>query len=127
MVLAGKQPPERLGSDLTIIKLFEIADRLADQLPTGLTRSEVKTVGTEWVELLVGTWVSADIWNDGFSDVYIKLGWVQYEGLPWDNNEAPLKKNEHVKIDLRVKRPNCPPILAICQTGTASLRIFKLA
>ena len=131
--MSEQRAPPRLRSDQVMtMYLDEIAGRLADQIPEGLTSSETITIGTEWVELAIGAWMAADIWNDGDPvthadrDVYVKLGNVQYQGKPWDNNEAPIKKGEHIRFDLKSKRNPCPPIIAICQSNTAALRVHKL-
>lgn len=113
--------------------IFEIRDRLADQVAEGVLRSRNITVGTSWVTMEFG-WVSLEIYNDGDDDVYIRMGDMA-SPLPWDNNEAPLKNNESLRLDLKAKkyaigprREGGPPLVCfICQTGTANLRVFQFS
>ena len=139
-----RKPPPHLAGDLTVIKLFEIADRLADQAAEGSLHSASFIVDTTWKTLEVA-WLSATIFNDGDSDVYIHLD--DMSTAPWQEGEAPLKKGEHLVIDLKARghkppepeekeqegRPRVRPLrfgspvlCFICQTGTATIRAFRL-
>ena len=119
---------------LVVLKLFEIADRLADQVAIGIVRSETITVGTEWTAV-VGAWVSATIYNDGTSDIYVRMVAPEFgdlSGRPWEDGEAPLKSGDGLPLDLRGRSYKVdggkysPTIWMICKTGSASVRIFKL-
>ncbi len=116
-----------------LVKLDEIAKRLEDLGAVGVLNTETRIVGTSWRELLIGAWKSVDIWNDGDANLYIRIG-HPLDTLPWDVNEAPIKKSEHIKLDMDVRkwqidpvtREGGPPsIWAICESGTASVRVFK--
>jgi len=130
---------------MVVIKLFEIADRLADQAADGVLNSRSLTIGTEW-RTLETAWLAATVFNDGDADVYIHLDDVHT--TPWSVGEAPLKKGEQIAIDLRAKghkslpseepkeegRPRVAPVRQgspilsfICQSGTATIRVFRLA
>jgi len=129
---------------MVVIKLFEIADRLADQAADGTLNSRSLTVGTTW-QTLETAWLAATIFNDGDANVYIHLDDVHT--TPWSVGEAPLKKGEQISIDLRAKGHKPPPseepeegkprvaplrygspvLSFICQTGTAAIRVFRLA
>ena len=117
--------------EVMVQKLFEIADRMADQAAKGVLRSQSFTVGTEWFSI-IGAWLSCTIYNNGSSDVYLRLG-DDLAGRPWELGEAPLKSGESMNIDLVAKthdpergRVSSPTIWFICQTGTATMRIFKV-
>lgn len=115
--------------DEQIVRLLdEIAQRLADQVPKGVLKSSKFTVGTDWYPVILGGWISAYGWNDGDSDLYVRIN--NTEGRPWEQGEAEIKKGEPIQIDLHGKRPKGerePPVLYfICQTGTAAVRLFHL-
>ncbi len=133
-----KQAPERLTDSSTLILLDEIAKRLADRGAEGILKSKVIAVGTTWKTLETG-WLSATIYNDGGSDIYIKLD--DMSSLPWKEGEAPLKSGETLIVDLKSQqykpqtseddivkplRFGSPLICIICKTGTATVRVFKL-
>lgn len=111
--------------ELIAMKLFEIGDRLADQVAEGLVDTGEHTIGTEWYGL-IGAWIACTIYNDGPADVYVRLGETMYLGAPWDNNEAPLKKGESLPINLGARKKETPTIYLICQSGTAKIRWFKV-
>lgn len=134
-----KQPPPQLASDLMVIKLFEIADRLADQVPEGKLTSYSFTIGTDW-KSIQPAWLSATIFNDGEADVYVRLDDMSTN--PWEMGEAPLKKGEKIILDLKAKlykpvvqddaivkplRAGSPVLCFICQSGNADIRVFRLA
>lgn len=119
---------------LIVQKLFEIADRLADQVAIGIIRSETITVGTSWTAV-VGAWFSATIYNDGDSDIYMRLVTPEVgdlSGRPWEDGEAPLKKSESLAMDLKGRGYKVnggkysPTIWMICKTDSAIVRVFKL-
>ena len=131
-------PPRLDPQQLVVLKLFEIADRLADQVPRGKLSSKQFTVDTNWYHF-EGGWIAADIFNDGDSDIYIKFEDEIGGDRPWQTQEAPLKKGESIRLDLRSKlhrvvddgvsgaKDYGPPTLCfICQAGTATVRAFKL-
>lgn len=133
----GVGPPRLKADQLMVMFLREIADRLADQTPQGKWESKEYTVGTDWMPI-TGGWRTATIYNDGDSDVYIRLDDLTGD-KPWANSEAPLKKGENVSLPLghRLHRLledpvagmidyGSPIIYLICQTGTASVRVFRL-
>lgn len=134
-----------MAGDLVVIKLFEIADRLADQAAIGVLSSKQFSVGTTWYTLETA-WLAATIFNDGDSDIYIHLD--DMSTSPWAEGEAPLKKGEQIAIDLRARghppppsdepeeegksrvaplRHGSPLLYFICKTGTATVRAFRLA
>lgn len=128
-----KQPLD----ELVIQKLFEIADRLADQATQGKLASDEFTVGTEWCPV-IGGWLNATIYNDGASDVYIRLEDLSGD-KPWAMREAPLKSGESLVLDLEARphrlmddpvagvvKLGSPTIWLICQSGTATVRVFRL-
>lgn len=144
-MVVPRKPPPQLSGDLTVIKLFEIADRLADQAALGVLNSKSFTVGTTWYTLETA-WLSCTIFNDGDSDVYIRLD--DMSTSPWQMGEAPLKKGEQISIDLKARGHKPPPseeeeeegkprvrplrfgspiLCFICQSGTADVRVFRLA
>lgn len=129
-----------------VAKLYEIADRMADQVATGEIIPQSVTVTTEWTSV-VGAWIACDIYVDsGSSDVYVRLVSFNRGTLadrPWEIGEAPLKAGEHLPIRLGARTysrhevltlegmkeevtPESPTIWMICQSGTATVRIFKL-
>lgn len=138
MVTGGQGPPQ-LGSDLVVIKLFEIADRLADQVAEGHLTSRKLSVGTSWVTLETA-WLSATIFNDGEADIYMRLD--DMSTLPWQEGEAPLKTGESILVSMKAKvykpppnpdgsivqplRGGSPVMCFICQSGTAEVRVFRL-
>ena len=130
-------PDRKVPWGFLLAKVAEVADRLADQASEGLLASKVIAVGTDWTPAF-GGWLSASIHNDGDSDVYIRLDETSGP-KPWVLGEAPIKKGEPLKLDLRA-RPHrlrkegpagtidygSPTIYLICQTGSASVRVFRL-
>lgn len=136
----GKKPPPQLSSDLQIILLDEIAKRLADQAAEGVFSSRQLPVNTTWLTMLETSWLAATIFNDGEADVYLRLD--DMSTLPWEMGEAPLKKGESIRLDLKAKlykplapdgavvkplRSGSPVLCFICQSGTADVRVFRLA
>lgn len=140
------QGPPRLKPDqLVVAKLYEIADRIADQAASGQLSTETITVGTEWTAI-VGNWVACDLYVDsGSEDVYVRLVGEtgSLEGRPWQTGEAPLRAGEHLPVRLGAKKYSAkdvltlegwkqeivaesPTIWMICQSGTATVRAFKL-
>ncbi len=137
-MIFGKKKPERFTDANVIILLDEIAKRLADRGAEGILRSHTVEVATTWKTLETG-WLSCTIYNDGGSDIYIRLD--DMGSTPWKENEAPLKSGESLTLDLvsqqykpqtstddivKPKRFGSPIICLICKTGTATVRIFKL-
>ncbi|TEU15202.1 MAG: hypothetical protein E3J25_04060 [Anaerolineales bacterium] len=126
-------------------KLYEIADRIADQAASGQMSTETITVGTEWTAV-VGNWVACDLYVDsGSADVYVRLVGEtgSLEGRPWQTGEAPLRSGEHLPVRLGARKysvrevltmeglkeeivAESPTIWMICQAGTATVRVFKL-
>lgn len=144
-MVMGRKPPPQLSGDMVVIKLFEIADRLADQAALGILNSKSFTVGTTWYTLETA-WLSCTIFNDGDSDIYIRLD--DMSTSPWQMGEAPLKKGEQISIDLKARghappaaeepkeegkprvaplRHGSPLLCFICQSSTATVRAFRLA
>jgi len=111
--------------DLIVQALFEIKDRLADQSANGVLVPTTHTIGTNW-ESITGNWMSCTIYNDGDADVYIRTEDRMHLGNPWDNNEAPLKKGESLILDLEARKVAAPTLWFICQSGTATIRLFKM-
>lgn len=108
--------------DLMVQKLFEIADRMAAQAAEGKLKSESITVGTTWHTVTYG-WRAVDIFNDGDSDLYVRLD--DQATNPWDEGDAPVKKNNSLHLDLNSRKYPAPPEIGlICQTGSASVRLF---
>lgn len=137
-MLPPRQEPERLTDTNILILLDEIAKRLADRGAEGILKSKVVKVGTTWITLETG-WLSCTIYNDGASDVYIKLD--DMSRRPWEEGEAPLKEGESLTLDLvsqqykpqtsledvvKPLRFGSPLICLICKTKTATVRVFKL-
>lgn len=130
-------PPRNAPWGPLIQKVYEIADRLADQASEGLLASKVVAVGTNWTPAF-GGWLSAIIINDGPSDIYPRLDETSGP-KPWELGEAPLREGESLPLDLKA-RPHrlrkegvagtidygSPTIYLICQTGTASVRVWRL-
>ena len=136
-----KAPPRLTPEQMMVALLDEIAGRLEDQAAKGVLGSRTFTVGTSWVTLETA-WQSCTIYNDGTSDIYIHLDDVHT--IPWQVGEAPLKANESISMDLKARaykdrveqveglpevqpvRQGSPVLSFICQTGTATVRVFKL-
>lgn len=145
-----RRPPQPLSGDLVVIYLRELCDRMADQAAQGVFASKSFSVTTTWYTLEIA-WLRCTIFNDGDSDVYIRLD--DMSTSPWQMGEAPLKKGEQVSIDLHAKqyppqmptleeevkegkegvprvaplRHGAPLLCFICQTGSATVRVFRLA
>lgn len=134
-----RKKPERFTDANVIMKLDEIAKRLADRGAEGILQSRAIKVGTKWVTMLQTSWLSCTIYNDGESDIYIRLD--DMSTIPWGEGEAPLKKGESITLDLvsqqykpqtspddivKPLRYGSPLICLICKTGTATVRVFKL-
>jgi hypothetical protein len=140
-------PPRLRPDQLMVAKLFEIADRLADQGALGHLTTKTITVGTEWTEI-VGAWLACDLYVDpGSSDVYVRLITEESGDLserPWETGEAPLRAGEHLPIRLGARTymrrqvltlegmqeeviQASPSVWMICQAGTATVRVFKLS
>lgn len=135
-----RQAPPRLSPDqMMVYYLDEIAGRLADQAGEGKLESKQFTVATTWY-ILETAWTAATIYNDGDSDVYIRLD--DMSSNPWEEGEAPLKKGESLPLRMGARlhkplpqegdsfaiplRSGSPLLCFICQTGTATVRVFKL-
>ena len=136
-------PPRLSPEQMMVVLLDEIAGRLEDQAIKGVLDSREFTVGTTWYTMLETAWVSCTIYNDGDSDVYIRLD--DMSTSPWQQGEAPLKSGESISIDLKAMghkplppeqeegkprvlpvRQGSPILCFICRTGTATVRVFKL-
>ena len=115
-------PPRLEPDQLIVIKLFEIADRLADQAAEGYLTSGTVTVGTDTKEV-IGAMLSISFHSDGPNDVYI---WTQEPPTrkPWLVGDAPLKSGEDLSTDFRSKTGNV--VYLRCETGTCTLRYWKL-
>ena len=128
-----------------LIYRMEWQSRAENQI-LGRLKTESITVGTSWTSS-IGPWVSCDILSDaGSSDVYIRLLDSESGTLadnPWALNEAPLKAGENLPIKLGARKyitretlttkgviketiPESPEIWMICESGTATIRLFKL-
>lgn len=122
-------PPRLSPEQMQIVLLDEIAARLQDLTAKGQLSSYSVTVGTSW-HPIIGGWISSTLFNDGDSDVYVRLRNDVGKGSPWEEGEAPVKKGEHINIDLKGRKVKTeggvPEVWLICQTGTASVRIFQL-
>jgi len=121
--MSVSEGPPRLSPDqLITIKLFEIADRLADQAAEGHLTSGTTSVGTD-VKEIVGAMLSISFHSDGPNDVYI---WTQEASTrkPWMVGDAPLKSGEDLSIDFKAKTGSVVHLR--CETGTCTLRYWKL-
>lgn len=138
-----RRQPERLTDSASLILLDEIAKRLADQSAVGIFDSKTFTVATDWYTIQ-SAWLAATIYNDGDSDIYVRLN--DRSTAPWEEGEAPLKKGESIVINLVGKSYPGPAVEAeegkprfiplehgsplmcfICKTGSAAVRVFRLA
>lgn len=119
----GKVTPEVV----MIVYLDEIAGRIAQLnekidllIPEGHIRGIVIPVTDAPQRLGETDWYSADLFNDGEGDVYI---FDEYE-LPRIGADAPLKKGESLKVDLKAKTGTQKYI--VCPSGqSASVRVFR--
>lgn len=137
-----KVPPRLTPEQMMVVLLDEIAGRLEDQAAIGVFASKKFTVGTNWYTLETA-WLACTIYNDGESDIYIHLD--DMSTSPWTEGEAPLKSGESISIDLVARghpplpqeeeegkprviplRRGSPLLCFICQTGTATVRVFRL-
>ncbi len=94
--------PPRLSPDqLTVMKLFEIADRLAEIAPpVGIVRSFGALTADDNSRSIAGAMRSASIYNDGAQDVYI---WANEDENrePWRVGDAPLAPGEKLDLDFK--------------------------
>jgi len=123
-VIDREAPPRLTADQLITMKLFEIADRLAEtnemlakRVPEGVIYPITFTAST--IARRIVLIFSATIYNDGVADIYI---------LETDRNissdDTPLKSNESISIDHK-ERGQYPHYVKTL-TGTATVRIFAL-
>jgi hypothetical protein len=90
----------------------------------GLVDSLCLVVGTSWVDL-GRNWASLSVYNDGDADLYLRND--DLADPPWVDGKAPIKKGESIHLNGEAKENGyCPSPRFICQSGTASIRIFRL-
>lgn len=117
-------PPRLSPEQVIVAKLFEICDRMAEQVPEGPIRSGVIPV-TDKVNSIVGSILHIDFFSDGPDDVYIWTNENQFR-IPWQEGDAPLKRGESLPVDFHKKTGNV--VYLICKAGcTASVRYWKIA
>lgn len=94
--------PPRLSPDqLTVMKMFEIADRLAELAPpVGIVRSFGALVADNSSRAIVGAIRAICIYNVGTQDVFI---WANEDEQrePWGVGDAPLRPGERLDIDFK--------------------------
>ena len=97
----AEAPPRLTADQLMVMKLFEIADRLAETAPPlGIIRSFGSLVADNTTRAIVGAMRSISIYNDGVQDVYI---WANEDEQrePWEMGDAPLAAGEKVEFDFK--------------------------
>ena len=115
-------PPRLTADQLMVMKLFEIADRLAEIAPpTGIIRSFGSLVADNTTRAIVGAMRSVSIYNNGVQDVYIWANEDEHRE-PWKEGDAPLASGEKVEFDFRGMRGGSPGnrVYYRCKSGEST-------
>jgi hypothetical protein len=100
------------------MKLFEIADRLAETAPPkGIIRSFGSLVADNTTRYIVGYMRSIHIYNAGAQDVYIWANEDEHRE-PWLEGDAPLAAGEDIDIDFKANKDN--KVYYRCKPGVST-------
>ena len=104
----SEAPPRLTADQLMVMKLFEIADRLAETAPPkGIIRSFGSLLADNTTRFIVGAMRSIAIYNNGVQGVYIWANEDEHR-KPWNEGDAPLASGEKVEFDFRGTRGDSP-------------------
>jgi len=118
----AEAPPRLTADQLIVMKLFEIADRLAETAPpVGIIRSFGSLPADNTARTIVGAMRSISIYNDGLQNVYIWANEDEHRET-WSEGDAPLASGEKVEFDFRGMRGNSPGnrIYYRCKAGEST-------
>ena len=118
----AEAPPRLTPDQLIVMKLFEIADRLAEIAPpVGIIRSFGSLFADNTTRSIAGAMRSISIYNDGVQNVYIWANEDEYRE-PWKIGDAPLASGEKVEFDFKGMRGDSPGnrIYYRCKAGEST-------
>ena len=97
-------PPRLTADQLMVMKLFEIADRLAETAPpAGIIRSFGSLLADNTTRYIAGAMRSVSMYNAGTQDVYIWANEDEHRE-PWKEGDAPLASGEKLEFDFKGMR-----------------------